>query len=190
MSPKTDLGEKRWIWLIAAFAVLATGLLLPAPDGLSEAGQRSLAVLAFAVILWITEAVSYPVSAALILSLVAIMLGGAPNPDDPNAILGTQEALKMALSGFGNSAVALVAGALFLAAAMQETGLDKRIALLVLSRVGSSVRGILLGVILVSMILSFLVPSTTARVAAILPIILGMVAAFQMKGKAGLPPFS
>src|SRR5690606_12561136 len=47
--------------------------------------------------------------------------------------------------------------------------------------VGSSVRGILLGVILVSMILSFLVPSTTARVAAILPIILGMVAAFQMK---------
>src|SRR5690606_20280281 len=100
---------------------------------------------------------------------------------DPNAILGTQEALKMALSGFGNSAVALVAGALFLAAAMQETGLDKRIALLVLSRVGSSVRGILLGVILVSMILSFLVPSTTARVAAILPIILGMVAAFQMK---------
>lgn len=181
MSPKTDLGEKRWIWLIAAFAVLATGLLLPAPDGLSEAGQRSLAVLAFAVILWITEAVSYPVSAALILSLVAIMLGGAPNPDDPNAILGTQEALKMALSGFGNSAVALVAGALFLAAAMQETGLDKRIALLVLSRVGSSVRGILLGVILVSMILSFLVPSTTARVAAILPIILGMVAAFQMK---------
>ena len=123
----------------------------------------------------------YPVSVVLILSLVAIMLGGAPNPDDPNAILGTQEALKMALSGFGNSAVALVAGALFLAAAMQETGLDKRIALLVLSRVGSSVRGILLGVILVSMILSFLVPSTTARVAAILPIILGMVAAFQMK---------
>jgi len=140
--------------------VLGLGLLLPTPDGLSEAGQRILAVLAFAVILWMTEAVSYPVSAALILSLVAILLGLAPSLDDPNVILGTKEALKWSLSGFSSSAVALVAGALFLAAAMRETGLDRRIALLVLSRVGSSTRGILMGVILVSIILSFLVPST------------------------------
>lgn len=91
MSPKTDLGEKRWIWLIAAFAVLATGLLLPAPDGLSEAGQRSLAVLAFAVILWITEAVSYPVSAALILSLVAILREARPIRTIPTPFWGPRK---------------------------------------------------------------------------------------------------
>lgn len=181
MSNKANQGEKQRVWLIVAFMVLGLGLLLPTPDGLSEAGQRILAVLAFAVILWMTEAVSYPVSAALILSLVTILLGLAPSLDDPNVILGTKEALKWSLSGFSSSAVALVAGALFLAAAMRETGLDRRIALLVLSRVGSSTRGILMGVILVSIILSFLVPSTTARVGAIVPIVLGMVAAFGMQ---------
>lgn len=186
MSKKGSQSQKKRIWLIVAFMVLVIGLLLPTPEGLSVAGQRTLAILAFSVILWMTEAVSYPVSAALILSLAALLLGLTPSADDPNVMLGTKEALKMALSGFSNSAVALVAGALFLAAAMQETGLDKRIALLVLSRVGSSTRGILIGVILVSIILSFLVPSTTARVGAIVPIILGMVAAFQMQKESRL----
>lgn len=186
MSKKGSQSQKQRIWLIVAFMVLVIGLLLPTPEGLSVAGQRTLAILAFSVILWMTEAVSYPVSAAFILSLAALLLGLTPSADDPNVMLGTKEALKMALSGFSNSAVALVAGALFLAAAMQETGLDKRIALLVLSRVGSSTRGILIGVILVSIILSFLVPSTTARVGAIVPIILGMVAAFQMQKESRL----
>ena len=40
----------------------------------------------------------------------------------------------MALTGFANSALALVTGALFIAAAMTFTGLDRRIALVTLSR--------------------------------------------------------
>ncbi len=47
------------------------------------AGQRALAILAFAVILWVTEAVSYPVSSAMIVGLIAVLLGLAPSIDDP-----------------------------------------------------------------------------------------------------------
>ncbi len=40
-------------------------------------------------------------------------------------LLGTNHALSLVFSGYATSAVALVAAALFLAAAMQETNLDK-----------------------------------------------------------------
>ena len=103
-----------------------------------------------------------------------------PTLDDPNATLGTGEALKMALSGFSNSAVILVAGALFIAAAMQATNLHKRIALLILSKVGSKTKNVLIGAILVSFVLALFVPSATARGGALVPILLGMVAAFGM----------
>ena len=38
----------------------------------------TLAILAFAVIMWVTEAVSYPVSATLILGLIILLLGFSP----------------------------------------------------------------------------------------------------------------
>ncbi len=176
----------KWLWLIAAFAVLALVLALPTPAGLPFAGHRALAILAFAVVLWVTEAVAYPVSASLIVALIAILIGLGPNPDKPAQLMGTKAALGWALTGFSDSAAMLVAGALFLAAAMQVTGLDKRVALVILSKVGSKTRGILLGSILVGVVLSFFVPSTTARVGAIVPIILGMISAFGLTPQSRL----
>ena len=61
---------------------------------------------------------------------------------------------------------------------MMKTGLDKRIALVVLSKIGAKTNRVLAGVILVGFILSFFVPSTTARVSCMVPIVLGIIAAF------------
>ncbi|MCP8609454.1 anion permease, partial [Acinetobacter baumannii] len=95
-------------------------------------------------------------------------------------LLGTNHALSLAFSGYATSAVALVAAALFLAAAMQETNLHKRLALLVLSIVGNKTRNIVIGAIIVSIVLAFFVPSATARAGAVVPILLGMIAAFKV----------
>lgn len=156
-------------------------------------GKAALAILAFAVILWVTEAVTYPVSATIIVGLIILLLGFSPvqnltqalgNPQSGGAVLkgddlfGTGNALKLAFSGFSTSAVALVAAALFLATAMQVTNLHKRLALLVLSFVGNKTKNIVIGAILVSIILAFFVPSATARAGAVVPILLGMIAAF------------
>ena len=73
---------------------------------------------------------------------------------------------------------AIVVAALFLAVAMQRTGFDRRLALNILSFVGAKTRNVLAGVILVGFVLSFFVPSTTARVACIVPIIMGIITAF------------
>lgn len=168
------------IWVILAFAALITIMFLPQPEGLSTAGQSALAILAFAVIMWVTEAVSYPVSAIMILGLIALLMGFSPDPDNPGEILGTSDGLGMALGGFSSSAVALVAAALALAAAMQSTGLHKRLAFLVMKFAGEKTSNILIGAIVISIVLAFFVPSATARAGAVVPILIGMVVAFGL----------
>ncbi len=167
-----------------AFIVLALILLVPTPPDLSSAGHRMLGVLVFSVIIWITEAVSYPVSAAVIMSLMAFLLGTAPNMLNPSKVLGTSGALKMALSGFSSPALALVGAALFIAASMMKTGLDRRIALFILSKIGARTNRVLAGVIIVGFVLSFFVPSTTARVSCMVPIVLGIISAFGVPLKS------
>ena len=84
------------VWIVLAFAALITIVLLPNSGGdLPVVGQRALAILAFAVILWVTEAVAYPVSSAMILAAIAVLLGLAPSMEDPSVQMGTNEALKL-----------------------------------------------------------------------------------------------
>jgi sodium-dependent dicarboxylate transporter 2/3/5 len=102
----------------------------------------------------------------------------APSVANPKVLLGTSAALGLAFSGFSSSGLVLVAAALFLAAAMTLTGLDKRIALNILARVGTKTSHVVIGTILVGIVIAFMVPSTTARVACLVPITLGIIAAF------------
>jgi anion transporter len=179
--------EPSWLagnWgLVAAVAVMVAILLLPTPAGLPVAGHRMLAILGFAVVVWMTEAIDYAVSAIVIAALMAFLVGLSPNPANPNTLMGTGAGLTLAFSGFANTALVLVASALFLAAAMTATGLDKRIALTILSRVGTETSHVVIGTIVVGFVIAFLVPSTTARVACLVPITLGIIAAFGVDRK-------
>lgn len=169
--------------LFLSLAILIGMIALPTPEGLPVAGHHMLALLVFSVILWMTECVSYPASAAIILSLMIILLGFAPSVAKPTVMYGTSAALASGLKGFANTAWALVGAALFLSIAMTKTGLDKRIALRVLSLVGAKTNRILIGVILTGFALSFFVPSTTARVACMVPIVMGIISAFGVEKK-------
>jgi anion transporter len=172
-----------WGLLLGALALIAV-ILLPTPAGLPIAGQRTLAILAFAVIVWMTEAIDYAVSAVVVAALMAFLIGFSPSPSNPaGGFMGTGAALTLAFSGFANTALVLVASALFLAAAMTATGLDKRIALVILSRVGTKTTNVVIGTIIVGFVIAFLVPSTTARVSCLVPITLGIIAAFGVNRK-------
>jgi len=164
--------------LIAAIAVLVVIMALPTPAGLPLAGQRMLAIFGFAVVVWMTEAIDYAISAVVIAALMAVLLGISPNVANPKVPYGTAAGLTTAMSGFGNTALTLVAAALFLAAAMTITGLDRRIALVVLRGMGAKTNRIVIGSIIVATILALLVPSATARAAAVIPIMMGVILAF------------
>jgi sodium-dependent dicarboxylate transporter 2/3/5 len=184
---QTPAKQRGWFsahWgLLAAIAALILVVALPTPEGLPIAGQRMLGILAFAVIVWMTESLDYAVSAVVIAALMAFLLGLSPNPANPKVLLGTSAGLGMAFGGFANTALALVAAALFIAAAMTVTGLDKRIALVILSRVGTETRHVVIGSMVVGFVIALLVPSTTARVSCLVPIMLGIIAAFSVNRK-------
>jgi anion transporter len=180
-SSKPARGMLKNAGLVAAFAALAAVLLAPVPAGLPPAGHAMLAILAFALVIWMTEALDYSVSAVVIGALMTYLL--AFQPDLANAKIehmGTGKALTLVLSGFSNSAVALVAAACFIASAMTATALDKRIALYVLSRMEAKTHQIVIGAMVVGFLLSFIVPSTTARVACLVPIMMGFILAFNV----------
>lgn len=167
--------------LVAAFVALLIITWLPGAAGLPPAGQVMLAILAFAVIVWMTEALDYAVSAVVIGALMIFLLAFVPDATKPGgADMGSGAALGLALSGFSSSAVALVAAACFIAAAMTATGLDRRIALVVLSKVQARTNHIVIGAMVVGFLLSFIVPSTTARVACLMPIMMGFILAFKV----------
>lgn len=107
----------------------------------------------------------------------------APNPET-GKLFGTAVGLGIGLKGFSSTAFCLVAAAMFLAVAMTKTGLDKRIALVILSKLGAKSNRVVIGVILCGFILSFFVPSTTARVACLVPIVMGMIKAFDVPLKS------
>lgn len=180
--PKTTILKQYGLYI--ALVALIGLMLVPAPSGLPVAGMRMLALLVFSVILWMTEGVSYPVSGVIIASLMTFLIGTSPNPEKGGVLYSTSQGLTMALGGFANTAWALVGAALFLSAAMMKTGLDRRIALKILSIIGASTRRIIIGVIFVGFVLSFLVPSTTARVACLVPIVAGIIAAFQVDNRS------
>ena len=173
------------IGLILAVVALLVIVLMPTPQRLPAAGQVMLGILAFAVIVWMTEALDYAVSSVVIGALMIFLLAYAPDAAKPaGADMGTGAALSLALSGFSNSAVALVAAACFIAAAMTATGLDRRIALAVLSKVDTRTNHIVMGAMVVGFLLSFIVPSTTARVACLVPIMMGFILAFKVEKRS------
>ena len=94
--------------------------VIPPLDGLTAAGQATLAVVAWASIMWIFEAV--PVGIAGMLIPMLLVLGGAVNN------------FPKATSGFGTPVVFLCLAAFLFAALMQAAGLDKRIAISLLHR--------------------------------------------------------
>ena len=183
------------VWIIISFIILITILLLPTPAGLPVMAKSSTSYFSFRCS-YVGYRSSYLSSFCNInfrindtftrfkSSSRFIRKLGNPKSGDiilkGSDILGTNNALSHAFSGFSTSAVALVAAALFLAVAMQETNLHKRLALLVLSIVGNKTRNIVIGAILVSIVLAFFVPSATARAGAVVPILLGMIAAFNV----------
>ena len=181
---ETEHTTGKVVAFIAAFAALAAVVLIPI-GGLAMPAKIALGMLAFAVIMWVTEAVTYPVSAVMIVGLIAIMLTFATDPETGEAV-GASQGLSTAMSGFSSSAVALVAAALALATAMQATGLHRRLALYVLKLAGEKVSNIVIGAIAISIILAFFVPSATARAGAVVPILMGMVAAFGLEKESKL----
>ena len=180
-APASSGSARNFVIIFLGIAMMAAIALAPTPVGLSLVGQRVLAVMAFVILMWITEAIPYGVSAIALVFLLIVALGFSPPTGLTGEILGTGKAISLALSGFSNSGWLFVAAGLAMAAAITSTGLEKRVAYLILKFVGTRTPAIMVGIIVTAFVLTFIIPSVIARAATLVPIVIGLIEAFNVK---------
>ncbi len=163
---------------LLGLAVLLCLALLVMPAhwlGLAPGTARAGAVIALAIGLWSTGVVP-PFMGSLIFMFWAMVLGVAP--------------ASVVFSGFHAGAMWLVFGGLILGLAVKRAGLDVRLVAAMVPRFPASYLGLLYGIFLVGTTLAFVLPSASARVVLLVPIILALAArlgfAEGSKGRAGL----
>ena len=156
-------------WLLAAIAVMTVVTALPSPSPLvheaevvplTAEGKAALAVLAFAVVLWVTEALPFPVTALSVMVLLPA--------------LGVSTFSTVVSQGFGHSIVVFLIGILILAAGFGHSGLGARLVLGVLRVVGTRTDRVLLGFLSVGAVLSMWL-NDLAAAALLLPLGVGLL---------------
>jgi sodium-dependent dicarboxylate transporter 2/3/5 len=141
------------------------------PTHESIVAQHALAIAAFTIVLWMTEAVDH--ATAGFLGLVLFWATGVGR-------------LNQIFSGFAGETPWFLLGAMLMGTMAAKSGLAQRIAYTIAVRVGSSYSRLLLGFIIVDFVLTFLVPSGIARVTILGSIAIGVVEAFGVGPKSNI----
>jgi sodium-dependent dicarboxylate transporter 2/3/5 len=181
---QNQLTRAKLVWLVIGVALLLVSAFMPSREGLSVAGQRVLGISLFAVIMWISEAVSYEYTSIGIVVLLAIFLAFSPAQGTTGNFLGSAKALQVAVSGFISSGTILLTAGLLLAAAIRLAGLEKRIAFRILKIFGPKPHRIFAGIISVMLVLDFIIPSIIARASIVTPLAMSLVTTFGIDRKS------
>lgn|GEM_PF-957868 len=155
-------------WLVFSVPILA--IIIPvavwfAPLHLNPTAKHALAITSFMIIAWITEALDHAVT-GLIGCYLFWALRVVP--------FGT------AFSGFANDTAWFLFGAMLFGMMATKSGLARRLAYLVILRLGTTYSRILLGLIVSGFLLTFLVPSSMARIVVMAAVAIGLIEAFGL----------
>lgn len=146
------------LWL--GLGLFLAMLWLPAPTGFEVAAWRTAALAALMAVWWATEALPIPATAMLPLA-AGPLLGIVP--------------VEQAGRGYGSSTIFLILGGCLLALALERWQLHRRIAFLIVTRAGSSARGLVLGVMSATAFVSMWV-SNTSTTLMMLPVAVSIAA--------------
>jgi len=151
---------------LVALGIFLAVLWAPLPGSLPAEGQRVLAVVALAVVLWITELLPASITGLLAVVLL-VLLGGVAD-------------VETALSGFASPVVYFLIGILTLGLGVHKSGLAERVARVLVAWVGGSPR-LLFGQMVLSFIpMAFLLPSATTRNAILIHVYEGVLSQWQI----------
>ncbi|NIR93561.1 MAG: anion transporter, partial [Gammaproteobacteria bacterium] len=156
---ETGIGTAQWIGMIGGVLVFLWMLLTPSPDGLSLAGWRTAAVALLMAIWWVTEVI--PIFATALMPIVLFPILGITTIDETTM-------------PYADPMIYLFLGGFIIAIAMQRWDLHRRIALNIISVIGSKPRSIILGFLIATAFMSMWV-SNTAATMMMLPIALSVI---------------
>jgi len=161
--------RKRILSLCGAAVLLffVNGLPSPSPieNGnelieLTNEGKACLAILMFAITLWVSEAVPFPITSLFVLVLIPAF--------------GISDYESVVRSGFGNPLITFFIGVLFLSTGFTRSGLGARLVVFVLRNLGTRSDRVLLGFLLVGALLSMWI-TDMAVAALLLPLGVGVL---------------
>jgi anion transporter len=139
---------RAWIGLIIGSLGLSL-FLPPLFAGLPGQGQRALAVLLIAIVLWTTRWLE---SGATSLLAVALL-----------ALTGASGSMRQALQGFANPVPYFLVGVLAMGVAVAKSGLAERVARHILAGARGRTHRIYLQLVCAMPLMTFLLPSATTR---------------------------
>ena len=165
-----ETGDRRAVWmLLVAIAVMLVVHLLPTPAplerngeliALTPDGKTCLAILLFAVTLWVSEAMPFAATSLLVLVLIPAF--------------GITDFATAVNAGFGNPLIVFFIGVLFLSTGFTRSGLGTRMVVHVLRLAGTRTDRVLLGFITVGALLSMWI-TDMAVAAVMLPLGVGVL---------------
>ncbi|WP_374021017.1 SLC13 family permease [Paenibacillus thiaminolyticus] len=160
VKPNKPYATAQLVGFLLGPALFILTMLFFQPEGLSAEGRSVLAVTLWIAAWWITEAI--PIPATSLLPLILLPVTGAMQGN-------------VVASSYGNDIIFLFLGGFFIATAMEKWNLHKRMALSIISVIGTSTQRILLGFMAATGFLSMWV-SNTAAVMMMIPMGLAITA--------------
>jgi sodium-dependent dicarboxylate transporter 2/3/5 len=147
--------------VLACGGVAAAVVLFPGKWGwyheLAASGQVTIGILVFAALLWITEAMAAYAVALMVVGLEIALLG---RPGGLFAPAGDTEAWRRFVDPWSSPLIWLFLGGFVLARGCAKTGLDQRMAIALLARVGPSPGRLLAWVMAGTFVLSMFMSNT------------------------------
>jgi len=162
----THVADARRVWIGRIACVVVPALIWFAPLPLAPVTKHGMAIAALMILGWATEAAE-PALVGFIGCFLFWALKIVPD-------------FRGAFSGFASDTAWFLFGALLIGAIATKSGLARRLAYLVMMRVGVSYSRLLLGLIVTDFLLTLIVPSGLARVVIMASISLGLVEAFRL----------
>ena len=142
-------------------------LVVPTPNGLSHNGMTVLAIVVWACVMWVSEALPVGITGIGIPTLLIVTQALPWKNGKPPLV--------QVFGGFTTEVLWLCLFAFFVGAIMQLLKLDRRIALGLLDRLKASTVGhVIWGMFPINIVLAFLIPAANARAATLLPVINGI----------------
>lgn len=135
-------------------------VMLPTPDGLTEAGHRTLSLFIVLIYFWATEALPLPVT-ALGAGVGLVALGVTENPND-------------AWGPYAQDVIFFLLGSLILADAITKTEADRVLSARMLRVLGGSTDSLLFAIIVASTIPAMII-SDHAVAAIMLPLVISIL---------------
>ena len=179
VGPGRAAGGRKFATLVLAVLILGGIYLLPVPEplqrggnviALTAEGKACLAILAFAVTLWVTETVPFAATSLLIVLLIPAF--------------GLASFNSVVAAGFGSPIIVFFIGVLILTSSFSRSGLGTRFVYLLLMRVGTRVDRVLLGLLAGGSFISWWV-TDMAVAAMLLPLGVGLLRDAGLRPETG-----